>query len=109
MLTKVKQVIFLKRIEKMLSRYQIKVMHYIPGRIRLACPYWAGDSKIVKELLPILNEEDRIQSVKHTSETGTVLVEFDNSSLVSEEQIETWIQIVQRVHNDRITREVTRK
>jgi hypothetical protein len=106
MLSKVKQAIFLKRIERMLSRYQIKVMHFIPGRIRLSSPYWEGNSKIVQGLLPILEAEDRIRFVKHTPETGTILVEFDTSPDVNEKQIEIWIQTVQRVHNDVIAREV---
>ncbi|MCA1065799.1 hypothetical protein QTG56_22090 [Rossellomorea sp. AcN35-11] len=106
MLTKVKQAFFLRRIEKMLSRYQIKVMHFIPGRVRLSSPYWEGNSKIVASLLPILQLEQHIQSVRHTSETGTILVEYKTNADVNEEQIEEWIQTVQRVHNDVIAREV---
>ncbi|KGX91157.1 hypothetical protein N781_04950 [Pontibacillus halophilus JSM 076056 = DSM 19796] len=106
MLSKVKQAIFLRRIEKMLARYQITVKHFIPGRVRLSSPYWQGNSKIVHILLPVLQCEERIYSVRHTPETGTILVEFDSSKDVTEEQIETWFNKVQKVHNDVISKEV---
>ncbi|MGR9047491.1 HMA2 domain-containing protein [Halobacillus faecis] len=107
MLTKVKQIIFMKRLEKMLAAYRIKIMHFIPGRVRISSPYWEGNSKIVSRLVPLLELEPKIISVKHTPETGTVLVEYDSSPDVDEKQIEQWFEIVQRVHNDVITREVS--
>ncbi|MCP3033345.1 hypothetical protein LF817_18635 [Halobacillus sp. A1] len=107
MLTKVKKIIFMKRLEKMLATYQIKIMHFIPGRVRISSPYWEGNSKIVSQLVPLLELEPKILSVRHTSETGTILVEYDPSPEVDEKQIEQWFDIVQRVHNSVITREVT--
>lgn len=106
MLSKVKQMIFSKRIEKMLVSYHINVMHFIPGRVRLRSPYWEGNSKIVQTLLPVLQAEPKILSVRHTPETGTILVEYDPAPDVSEKQVEAWMTTVQRVHNNVITREV---
>ncbi|QST01066.1 hypothetical protein IMZ31_05735 [Pontibacillus sp. ALD_SL1] len=107
MISKVKQMFFLRKIEKMLSNYQIHVKHYIPGRVRLASPYWEGNSKIVNRLLPALEAEVRIRSVRHTPETGTLLVEYDASSDVNESQIEQWFEKVQQIHNEVITEEVS--
>ncbi|MFC0524479.1 HMA2 domain-containing protein [Pontibacillus salicampi] len=108
MLSKVKQVFFLRKVEKMLANYQITVKHFIPGRVRLASPYWEGQSKIVQRLMPELEREAKIRSVRHTKETGTILVEYDPSSNVQEEQIEQWIHTVHRIHNEVITEEVAR-
>ncbi|MBH0229759.1 HMA2 domain-containing protein [Halobacillus yeomjeoni] len=109
MLTKVKQALFLKKLDKMLSNYHIKIMHYIPGRVRLSSPYWTGNSKIIDHLKPLLELERKILSVNHTKETGTLLVEYDPTPDVDEKQIEQWFDIVQRVHNDVIKKEVARK
>lgn len=108
MLTKVKQAFFARRIEKMLANYRITVLHFIPGRIRLSSPYWTGKSKIIETLLPILHMEEKIYSVRHTSETGTLLVEYDVTPDVNATQIEKWMEIVQNVHNNVISKEVTR-
>lgn len=108
MLTKVKQALFLRKLEKMLSNYQIKVMHFMPGRVRLSSPYWTGDSKIINHLTPMLELERKILAVKHTPETGTLLVEYDPTPDVDEKQIERWFETVQRVHNEVITKEVAR-
>ncbi|WP_027954572.1 hypothetical protein [Halobacillus kuroshimensis] len=107
MLTKVKQVLFLKRLEKMLGSYRIDVLHFIPGRVRLSSPYWEGRSKIITRLIPLLELENKIYTVKHTPETGTLLVEYDPDPNVGEKQIENWLTIIQRVHNDVISKEVT--
>ncbi|MBN8211144.1 hypothetical protein JI666_20710 [Bacillus sp. NTK071] len=107
MLSKVKQALIMRRLEKMLSNYQINVMHYIPGRIRISSPYWTGNSKIIETLMPILKMEDKILSVRHTPETGTLLVEYDATPDVQSAQIEAWFELVQKVHNNVITKEVT--
>jgi hypothetical protein len=88
-----------KSIQKLLHKNQIKILHFIPGRIRLQSPLWINETKILKSLVEELEQEPRILSVIYTKEIGSLLVLYDNSPLDDYTQIEQWLKKADSITN----------
>jgi hypothetical protein len=86
-----------KRIQKILVNNQIKIIHYLPGRIRLKSPLWLNKAKFMNYLVEELEKEPRIHSAKYTGETGSLLILFDITPLDDYSQIEQWLKKVESI------------
>jgi hypothetical protein len=102
MIPAIKKVIFSKRINTLLKKYQITILHYLPGRIRLGSPLWKKETNTLNYLIEELKKEKRIHSISYTKETGSLLVIYDASPIYDSKHIEKWFQIVEKVLNDPI-------
>lgn len=91
MLSAIKKIFYATKIKAMMKHFDIHILHHIPGRIRLQSDYWKDAADQMQPLLKELDEENRIRSVKYTSETGTLLVFYDKERVSCEEQIERWM------------------
>jgi hypothetical protein len=80
------------RIQKILIKNQIKVVHFLPGRIRLKSPFWLNKTKRMKHLIEELEKEPKIFSATYTKETGSLLIKFDKTPLEDYLQIEQWLK-----------------
>jgi hypothetical protein len=80
------------RIQKLLIKNQIKIVHYLPGRIRLKSPLWLNKKNIMNRLVDELEQEPRILFVTYTKETGSLLVVFEKTPLEDYSQIEQWLK-----------------
>lgn len=80
-----------RRIQKLLVKNQIQVLHHIPGRIRLKSPFWVN-SPIVASVVEELEREPHIISVSYTPAVGTVLVLFEESLSRNYGKLEEWIK-----------------
>lgn len=88
------------RIQKLLIKNQIKILHYLPGRIRLKSPLWINKTNIMKCLAEELEKELRILSVTYTKEVGSLLILFDKSPLEDYSLIEHWLKKAEYItHN----------
>jgi hypothetical protein len=88
------------RIQKLLVKNQIKILHYLPGRIRLKSPLWINKTNMMKCLEEELEKEPRIVSVTYTKELGSLLILFDKSPLKDYSQIEHWLKKAEYItHN----------
>jgi hypothetical protein len=79
------------RIQTILIKNQIQIVHYMPGRIRLKSPLWinkASNNRLVEEL----KKESKILSVTYTKETGSLLIQFDKTPLIDYSLIELWLK-----------------
>jgi hypothetical protein len=79
------------RIQKLLIKNQIKIVHYMPGRIRLKSPIWKNQD-VINSLVDELEKESKILSVVYTKETGSLLIQFDKSPVEDYSQIELWLK-----------------
>jgi hypothetical protein len=79
------------RIQKLLIKNQIKIVHYLPGRIRLKSPLWIHQASI-NRLVEELEKEPKILSVIYTKETGSLLIQFDKSPVNDYSLIELWLK-----------------
>jgi hypothetical protein len=80
------------RIQKILIKNQIKVVHFLPGRIRLKSPFWFNNTNKMMHLVEELEKEPKILSVTYTKETGSLLIQFDKTPLKDYSQIEQWLK-----------------
>jgi hypothetical protein len=80
------------RIQKLLIKNQIKILHFSSGRIRLKSPLWINKTNLKKRLVEELEKEPRILSVTYTKEVGSLLIIFDKSPLEDYSQIEHWLK-----------------
>jgi hypothetical protein len=81
-----------KRIQQLLIKNQIKIIHSLPGRIRLKSPLWLNNTNNMRRLVEELQKEPKILSVSYTKETGSLLILFDNTPLDDYSQIEQWLK-----------------
>lgn len=93
----ISNVLVLSRMKKALSRSNIEIIHYIPGRIRLKCLSWRGPHSPSKLVVTRLKDEPRINSISWTEETGSLLIEFDKSVLEDVGLLEQWINEIERL------------
>jgi hypothetical protein len=99
MLTAIIKMRYAKRIHAILNEHQISIRHHLPGRIRLASPLWKNKTYTLSYLIKELNKEEKIQSVSHSKETGSLLITYDTAPVNDTKQVERWFQIVEQVLN----------
>ncbi len=85
------------RVRKLLSKNQIEVAHYIPGRLRLKSPVWKKQGERFRQFISEIEQGAGIQSVTYTPETGSLLVLFDPVVLNDLQTIETWLSRAEEV------------
>jgi hypothetical protein len=79
------------RIQTVLIKNQIKIVHYMPGRIRLKSPLWVNQENI-NRLIEELEKEPKILSVTYSKEIGSLLIQFDKSPINDYSLIELWLK-----------------
>jgi hypothetical protein len=102
MISTIKKALFAKRINHLLENHQIRILHYLPGRIRLGSPLWKNESSTLNYLIEELKSEKRIYSISYTKETGSILVTYDATPVYDVNQIQIWFRKLERVFNESI-------
>ncbi|CRK81433.1 HMA2 domain-containing protein [Neobacillus massiliamazoniensis] len=97
MLKKVKELTLASRIQKMLKRHCIEIVHYIPGRIRLQSIFWKNNYDTVGQLICHFENEARIYSVQYTPETGSLVFTYDGSLADNVKLLEAWAEKIERI------------
>lgn len=96
MLEKIKNKAINKRIELILSKHGIIVVHSLPGRIRLGFPRWRENEAKVFSLIREMKEDEDIISIEFTKETGTALILFNSHSVNHSNSVSRWLSIIQK-------------
>ncbi len=91
-------IIIARRIQQLLRKNQIEVLHHLPGRIRLRSPLFKRELAVTR-LVEELAQDPKILSVTYTKETGSLLIQFDNSLANDYGQIELWLLKMDRALN----------
>lgn len=89
--------LILNKMKKVLAKSDIEIVHFLPGRIRLKCPAWKGTASKSSLILERLKNEPKVNSAKLSTETGTLLIEFDQGVLKNLSLLENWIVQVEDV------------
>ncbi|WP_307330768.1 HMA2 domain-containing protein [Evansella vedderi] len=92
MISTIKKVLYMNKIKNLLKQHQITVLHFIPGRVRLASPHWKDETYILRRIIEELRSEERIFSVVYTKETGSLLITYNKDPVHNEKQIESWFE-----------------
>ncbi len=85
-------------IKKKLEKYDIKMMHFIPGRIRLQSPRWKTNVNLIGEIVKELQAQPLIFSVQPTSVTGSLVITYDASYVTNMQELDSWFQVLDRVY-----------
>ena len=81
MLGKIPEYMLMKHVERKLGKYDIKMVHFIPGRIRLQSPRWKTNVTLIEKIVKELQVQPLVFSVQPTSVTGSLVITYDASYL----------------------------
>ena len=98
MFRKATEFIINKQIERKLKQYDIRLVHHIPGRIRLQSPRWVNNSELVGRIVYELQSQPIIYNVQSTLITGSLLITYDAQVEANVQDLELWIQILDQVY-----------
>lgn len=98
MFGKVTEFMITKHVERRLGKYDIKVVHFIPGRIRLQSAEWKVKDILVEKITTQLQVQPFVFSVQLTKETGSLVITYDASYVTNMKELETWFRILDEVY-----------
>ncbi|SDN51334.1 HMA2 domain-containing protein [Bacillus sp. OK048] len=98
MLGKVTVLLFLKHVRNKLSKYNINLVHFIQGRIRLQSDTWIVNKDLIHMIVKLMNRELFIYQVKFTRETGSLLITYDTAYLTTLDEMDSWFSILDEVY-----------
>ena len=95
---KITEFILLKYVERKLGKYDIKMVHFIPGRIRLQSPPWKTNVTLIEKVVKELQLQPFVFSVQPTPVTGTIVITYDASYLTNIQELDSWFQVLDQVY-----------
>ena len=93
-----KEFVFLKHVERKLKRFDITLVHFIPGRIRLHSPHWKVNDALVEKLVKELQSQPFVFSVQPTTVTGSLVVTYDAAYLTNSQELDSWFRVLDEVY-----------
>ena len=82
----------LKKIERKLNRFDIQIIHFIPGRIRLKSIRWMNDEALLEVLKNRIKQEPIINSVDYNTVSGSMVIEYSKEVNIPLCSINRWIE-----------------
>ena len=98
MLGKIPEYMLMKQVERKLEKYDIKMMHFIPGRIRLQSRRWKTNGTLIERVVKKLQEQPLVFSVHPTSVTGSLVITYDATYLTNIQELDSWFQVLNQVY-----------
>jgi hypothetical protein len=86
-----------QRINSFLSKNNIEIIHFIPGRIRLRISHWQNKHQEMLKYIQEMEQETGIISVSYTPETNSLLVQYDKSLLTDMRAVESWLYKAEKI------------
>lgn len=97
-LGKVTEFIMFKHIEGKLRKYDIKLVHFIPGRIRLQSPRWKTNVTLIEKVVKELQAQLFIFSVQPNLVTGSLVITYNASYLATIQELDSWFRVLDQVY-----------
>jgi hypothetical protein len=98
MLGKITDYILFNRIKQRLEKYDIKIIHFIPGRIRLQSLQWRKNIPLMEKFVKELQAQSMIFSVQSTFITGSLVITYDTSYITSLQELDSWLRGLDQVY-----------
>ena len=105
MLGKISEYMLMKHVERKLGKYDIKMVHFIPGRIRLQSPRWKTNGTLIERIVKKLQEQPLVFSVQPTSVTGSLVITYDATYLTNIQELDSWFQVLDQVYTTEYIKE----
>lgn len=90
--------VYLKNIEIKLKKYDIRLVHFIPGRIRLQSARWTHNVALAERILKELRNQPFVFSLQFTATTGSIVITYDAKHVTNNHELESWFQILNKVY-----------
>lgn len=103
LLGKIIDFMVIKHVERKLGIYDIKLVHFIPGRIRLQSPQWKTNVTLIERVVKELQGQIFVFSVKQTPVTGSLVITYDASYLTNIEELDSWFKVLDQVYKKQNT------
>ena len=87
-----------KHVERKLGKYDIKLVHFIPGRIRLQSPRWKTNVALSEKVVKELQAHPLVFSVQQTLVSGSLVITYDASYLTNIQELDSWFQVLDHVY-----------
>ena len=97
-LGKITEFMLLKHVEGKLGKYDIKMVHFIPGRIRLQSPRWKTNVTLIEKVVKELQAQPLVFSVQPTPVTGSLVITYDASYLTNIQELDSWFRVLDQVY-----------
>ena len=97
-MVKIREFVLIKYIERKLGKYDIKILHFIPGRLRLQSPQWKTNVTLVEKLVKELQAQPLVFSVQPTPVTGSLVITYDAAYLTNIEELDSWFRVLDQVY-----------
>ena len=98
MLGKISEYMLMKHVERKLGKYDIKMVHFIPGRIRLQSLHWRTNITLMEKFVKELQAQPMIFSVQPTFITGSLVITYDTSCITSIQELDSWFRVLDLIY-----------
>ena len=98
MLRKMTNYLLFNHIKQKLEKYDIKIIHFIPGRIRLQSLQWKTNGALMERVVKELQAQSMIFSVQPTFITGSLVVTYDTSYITDVQELDSWFRVLDQVY-----------
>ncbi|MCM3676654.1 metal ABC transporter ATPase [Peribacillus simplex] len=98
MFGKITEYMLNKHVERKLGKYDIKMVHFIPGRIRLQSPRWKANVTLIEKVVKELHAQPLVFSVQPTPVTGSLVITYDASYITNIQELDSWFRVLDQVY-----------
>ena len=95
---KITEFILFKHVERKLGKYDIKMVHFIPGRIRLQSPRWKTNVTLIEKVVKELQAQPLVFSVQPTPVTGSLVITYDSTYITNIQELDSWFQVLDQAY-----------
>lgn len=96
--SKIIEFVLFKHVERKLGKYDINIVHFIPGRLRLQSLQWKTNVTLIEKLVKELQAQPFVFSVQPTPVTGSLVITYDASYLTNIEELDSWFRVLDQVY-----------
>lgn len=101
MIGKITEKVMLSHVEKRLRKYNIQLVHFVPGRLRLKSSLWKEEDDLIHILVCKLKEQVLVYDAQFTKETGSLLITYDASHVGDMRELQSWFDIMDALYKQR--------
>jgi hypothetical protein len=99
MLGKITEFMLIKQVERKLGKYDIKLIHFIPGRIRLHSSHWITNVYLIEQIVRELQMQPLVFSVQSSTLTGSLVITYDASYVTNMQELDSWFRVLDQVYS----------
>ncbi|KAA9030615.1 HMA2 domain-containing protein [Niallia endozanthoxylica] len=88
----------LKKYERRLNIHHIRIVHFIPGRIRLKSELWKQNEPLLQKVEAVIKKEPFVKKISFEVFTGSLVIEFQLKEPPPLEIVKLWVERIIKLH-----------